>query len=136
MQLRYEDGAGQTIITEFGTAKAITLGRDRSCDILIHDEQASRIHCEIRLWQDDYVLKDLKSQNGTCVNDSPITVVDLKAGDVIKIGDASLFCEIKELHGNTTAFLAIEEDMDAGKGYGTILRKILTDIDKGDSSES
>jgi hypothetical protein len=39
-------------------------------------------------------------------------------------------------HFNATAFLAIEEDMDAGKGYGTILRKILTVIDKGDSSES
>jgi len=136
MQLRYDDGAGQTIISEFGTAKSITLGRDGSCDIVLHDENASRRHCEIRLWHDDYVLKDLKSQNGTCVNHSPITVVELKPGDVIEIGDSSLFFEVKEPQGTTAAFLAVEEDMSAGKGYGTILRNIVNDMDGGDSSKS
>ncbi len=132
MQLRYEDGVGQTMITELGTAESITLGRDSSCDIMIQDEKASRRHCEIRLWQEEYVVKDLKSQNGTYVNDELIGVVELKAGDIIRIGSSSVFFEVKEPVGNTTAFREVEEEMEEGKGYRTILRKIVKDINEGD----
>ena len=132
MQLRYEDGTGQTIITELGSAESITVGRDNSCDIVLPDEKASRRHCEIRLWQDDYIAKDLKSQNGTYVNDEVITVVELKAGDAIRIGSTTLFFEVKEPVGNTTAFREVEEEMEEGKGYRTILRKIVKDINEGD----
>ena len=52
MQLRYEDASGQTVIVELGSAQSITAGRDPSCDVVVHDEKASRRHCEIRLWED------------------------------------------------------------------------------------
>lgn len=133
MQLRYKDATGQIVMIQLETAESLTVGRDSTCDIVIQDEKASRKHCEIRLWQDDYVIKDLKSQNGTRVNDELIGVLQLNPGDVIKIGSTSVFFEVKTPVGDTTAFREVEEEMQEGKGYRTILRKIVKDINEGDS---
>lgn len=45
---------------------AVTLGRDESCSIQVHDDQASRLHCTIERRQDKWFLID-HSTNGTYV---------------------------------------------------------------------
>lgn len=47
--------------------KAVTLGRDAAADMVIPDRMASRIHCEIELRMDKFVLND-RSANGTYVS--------------------------------------------------------------------
>lgn len=46
--------------------KTMTLGRDATAHMVIADRMASRIHCEIELRGDKFVLLD-RSANGTCV---------------------------------------------------------------------
>jgi len=45
---------------------SITLGRDESCGMMVHEEQASRLHCTIERKHDKFVLVD-HSTNGTYV---------------------------------------------------------------------
>lgn len=43
-----------------------SIGRDGACNLVVHDEQASRQHCTIERRKDKFVLKDV-STNGTYV---------------------------------------------------------------------
>ena len=63
------------------------LGRASNCDLILFDRSASRRHAEIVRVEDDFLIEDLNSTNGTLVNDLPITgQVKLQPYDCIKIG--------------------------------------------------
>src|SRR3990170_2986817 len=71
--------------------KDIIIGRSSSNDIVIKDEGVSRKHCAIEPATNSYVLKDLKSTNGTFLNDKKITSPSvLKHGDKITVGKTIL----------------------------------------------
>jgi len=62
------------------------LGRDGHCDIHLEDTEASRTHAEIDFVDNDYILRDLGSSNGTFVNSKRITEHTLRVGDRVQIG--------------------------------------------------
>jgi signal transduction histidine kinase len=64
----------------------VSLGRDSSCTIQLHDTEVSRLHAEVRLIDDKLVLVDLQSSNGTFVNSSRIERQELASGDQIQLG--------------------------------------------------
>ncbi len=64
----------------------ITIGREKYNDVVLNDLLVSRQHAEISWKKDQFVIKDLKSRNGTYVNNKQITTKGLTEGDVIKIG--------------------------------------------------
>ena len=135
MLIRYVDGEGKQLEVEMAS-KALTIGRDAEADIVVPSEKASRIHCTIRLWDGDYVIKDMKSRNGTFVNDARVEVALLKAGDRIRIGTSTLQVERKSAKGTTTILREVGEEMEEGKGYRTILREIVQNAeDKPKSKE-
>ncbi len=51
------------------------------------DEKISRVHCLILCDNGRFVLRDMNSTNGTLVNGNPVTEIELRAGDVITIGE-------------------------------------------------
>ncbi len=110
------------------TDQPITIGRSHEADVVINDEKVSRLHCGIRLWDGAYYLKDLKSRNGTLVNDDPVDVVKLKAGDRIRVGSVLFNFESDVRPGTETIFHQTEQEFTAGKGYSTILREIVNDM--------
>ncbi len=67
-------------------------GRDnKKADIVIDDEKVSGIHARIQLKDDNFVVHDLGSANGTWVNNEEIqSPVVLNENDEIKIGDTIL----------------------------------------------
>ena len=66
------------------------LGRDAECDIVIEGSGVSRRHARIVVSDDEYLLEDLGSKNGTWVNRTRvINPVALTDGDSISIGDQS-----------------------------------------------
>ncbi len=67
-------------------AKALTIGRHTDNLIVITDEQASRYHCVVEKAGDGFRVRDLKSKNGTRVNDVRIESAMLKPGDTIQVG--------------------------------------------------
>lgn len=69
----------------------IAIGRDETCKIRVASSEVSRRHCLILNSPNGLVVRDLKSGNGTFVNDQPIeqeTV--LEPGDVVRIGPLEL----------------------------------------------
>jgi predicted component of type VI protein secretion system len=69
-------------------AGEIVIGRDSACQIRIEgDGEVSRCHARVFSQGERFCVEDLKSRNGTFVNDARARgVVPLNDGDVIRIG--------------------------------------------------
>lgn len=129
MRLRYSKPDGTQMEFHLGD-QPITIGRSPEADIVLLDEKVSRIHCGVRLWDGEFYIKDLKSRNGTWVNNQRVEVTKLKPGDVIRVGSTLLHFELDPEIGTQTAIHEIEGKFEVGKGYTTILREIVDDTAK------
>lgn len=74
--------------------RLLKIGRDASCDIVLHSDKVSAIHAEITLLNNgDISLEDKGSHNGTFVMNRPIkpgTPVNIRRGDAIRFADVEL----------------------------------------------
>ena len=66
--------------------KAVTFGRDRANTAIIQDRKLSRIHCQVEIINNQIVVTDLNSTNGTYVNGKRIDEETINVGDVIAFG--------------------------------------------------
>ena len=62
------------------------IGRSSKVDIQIDEDSISRNHAVIENDGDMILIRDLKSTNGTYVNDKPVDERSLRDGDQVKIG--------------------------------------------------
>jgi pSer/pThr/pTyr-binding forkhead associated (FHA) protein len=69
---------------------SMTIGRQPENDIIIDNLAVSGCHARIDKASADFVLTDLKSTNGTFVNDKKIASHNLRHGDNIQIGKHSI----------------------------------------------
>src|ERR1044071_3258541 len=72
------------------------IGRDLCNDLMIDDMSVSRRHCVIKKEGEQFSIIDLKSHNGTFVNDVPINERQLKHGDNIRVGNSVLLFLIEK----------------------------------------
>lgn len=87
--LQVLDGADRGRTFE-GLPTAVTIGREEGNSVQLNDERVSRFHLKIQEDQDQYVLTDLDSTNGTKVNGEDVHLRILRYGDVIAIGRSVL----------------------------------------------
>ncbi|HEU5161691.1 MAG TPA: FHA domain-containing serine/threonine-protein kinase [Thermoanaerobaculia bacterium] len=66
--------------------ESVTIGRDRSCAIVLGHPAVSRKHAIIIVSDSSFVLEDLKSANGTYVNNTRVERAQVKPGDIIRFG--------------------------------------------------
>jgi hypothetical protein len=93
-QLRVEQGSVDEQVISLDRPITI-IGRRQGSDIVIHDTNVSRMHAQIRRDGARLTIEDAGSSNGTMVNDERIEQsLDLKSGDVIRIGDAVFVVEL------------------------------------------
>ena len=71
-----------------------TVGRDDSADIAIDDRGLSRVHFEIAWNGEVAAIRDRQSTNGTFVDDSRISEIVLRSGNVIKAGRSEFEFEL------------------------------------------
>lgn len=102
----YDDKEPRRIVID---EKRVTIGRTDDNSVVIDDRQSSRKHCEIRLSEIGYLVNDLKSRNGTLLNQDPIDrPMPLQNGDEIGIGAASIrFWENRQKIPNSAAKLPL-----------------------------
>jgi pSer/pThr/pTyr-binding forkhead associated (FHA) protein len=62
------------------------VGRGKDCAIVIHDASVSRIHSKLTLDAGRVVVEDLRSSNGTWVNDRRVDSIELRHGDRLRFG--------------------------------------------------
>lgn len=74
-------------------APELTIGRGRTNDIIIQDNEVSRVHCRLVRVLDDYEIHDLESTNGTYVNGQPVEAGGwlLSAQAIVELGDSITF---------------------------------------------
>ncbi|MEO6260258.1 MAG: FHA domain-containing serine/threonine-protein kinase [Thermoanaerobaculia bacterium] len=64
----------------------IMVGRDRTCSIVLSHPAVSRRHAKITLSGATCLVEDLKSANGTYVNNTRVERATIKPGDVVRFG--------------------------------------------------
>jgi hypothetical protein len=91
-RVRIDSGPRTGIIVELTNARTV-FGRHESCDFVLSHPTVSRHHFIIESVQAKHLIVDQESGNGTFVNGEPISWVELKDNDVIKVGPFSLVFE-------------------------------------------
>lgn len=77
--------------------KVNLMGRGKDCTLTIIDPSVSRIHAKLSVERSGALtLEDLKSSNGTFVNDEKIEVATLSHRDVIRIGNVEFLIELPD----------------------------------------
>lgn len=74
----------------FNPGKSVSIGRRTSNDIVIENLAVSGQHATVETVVDGYLLTDLRSKNGSFVNEQLVTSHLLRHGDVITIGKHTL----------------------------------------------
>ncbi len=87
IELKFNNAVLKTIETD---KEIITIGRNVKNDIQIDNLSVSKQHARIVKHQGHYFIEDMKSTNGTYLNEKKITKQKLTNNDVITIGKHTL----------------------------------------------
>ncbi len=100
---------------EIQSGQSLTIGRRNTNDIVIENLVVSGSHAKLDALEEGFLITDLRSKNGTFVNEAPITSHWLQDGDVVRIGKHTLALSV----GEEEAFsLDVEESMDQTMVFG------------------
>ncbi len=77
----------------------IIIGRSKNCDFAISDETVSARHTRLSFHHNQWWAEDLKSTNGTFLNDERISVATvIIPGDELRCGQVGLVIGIEEMN--------------------------------------
>ncbi|WP_145077734.1 sigma 54-interacting transcriptional regulator [Aureliella helgolandensis] len=79
---------------ELDANQPIRIGRGNGCQIHLSDPLSSRTHAIISYEDNQWIVSDADSRNGTLVNTKKISQYRLSSGDRIQIGSSELLFEI------------------------------------------
>ena len=79
---------GMTFRLKSGAIK--TVGRATRADFIVDAALVSRLHCRLTTRDGDVEVVDLKSTNGTYVNDKRVHKATLAEGDRLRVGRVEL----------------------------------------------
>ena len=72
----------------------LTVGRDRSCDLVLADSEVSRKHAAFETEGGIVFVRDLESSNGTFLNGHRLEgAIETREGDAIDVGATRLIVE-------------------------------------------
>jgi hypothetical protein len=98
---------------------SLTIGRAPPSNLLLEAPEVSRTHCRIDVTGDDVTVTDLKSTNGTLVDDKRLDgTVPLPHGALLRIGNYVLTCEYQSV----LRFAAADTTQRRRYGEVTVLR--------------
>lgn len=102
----------------FPLPSAVTfIGRRQDCDMCIPLSVVSRRHCEVFTEFNSVHVRDLKSRNGTFVNDESIGETQLKAGDTLRIGPVTFVVQIDGVPESFDEYLPTPAEDEAGPAF-------------------
>lgn len=85
----------------FPISRTVTLiGRGKDCSLTLIDPSISRIHTKMTIDRSGTItVEDLKSSNGTFVNDERVEIATLNHSDVFRMGNAEFIVEVPAQSG-------------------------------------
>ena len=91
--------------------RLLKIGRDASCDIVLHSANVSSLHAELTLLNSgDITIEDKGSKNGTFIMNQPIKPgkpVNVRRGDAIRFADVELQWSQVPMPEDNSAYKAI-----------------------------
>ena len=93
IELKFNNAVLKTIETD---KEVITIGRNVKNDIQIDNLSVSKQHARIVKHQGKYYVEDMKSTNGTYLNEKKITKQKLTDNDVITVGKHTLLAILEK----------------------------------------
>ena len=109
----------------------ITIGRSNDNDIQIENLGVSRHHARIKKEDGKLIVEDLKSTNGTFINNKPISRQALKDKDMIIIGKHTLKISIGRIHNSPSGLNIKAENIEKTMGFDTKqYRNMLDKLEK------
>ena len=106
----------------------IRIGTSPACQLALTDGTVSREHCEIRLGEDGYLLRDLGSTNGTHLAGSRVKEVWLAPGSLFSVGSTVL--EFRPLEERVEVLLSEKERFGTVLGRSLKMREIFHFLEK------
>lgn len=108
----------------------VTIGREEGNVLRLNDERVSRYHAKILCDNQEIIITDLDSTNGTRVNENPVQIRRLQIGDRIRLGKSLLlFGSDAEIRARMETQLSNQrvKDLDPGTmaDPGTMSRPIV-----------
>jgi hypothetical protein len=86
----------------------VTIGREEGNALRLNDERVSRFHAKVQTEDNDIILTDLDSTNGTRVNGTAIQIRRLRPGDQVSIGRSMLlFGTMEEIAARRTSAVPV-----------------------------
>jgi pSer/pThr/pTyr-binding forkhead associated (FHA) protein len=83
----------------------VTIGREEGNVLRLNDERVSRFHAKIQFDNNEVIITDLESTNGTRVNGNVVQIRRLQVGDRIHVGRSLLlFGSEQEIRSRVEAF--------------------------------
>jgi pSer/pThr/pTyr-binding forkhead associated (FHA) protein len=115
--------------------EVVLIGRSRKADLVLNDSAVSVTHCQILAGGESVEIEDLRSKNGTFVNEVPIERTGLKTGDKIQVGRTELEVRFEPLTSEIpllsplyeSAFIAGYSDAERGLLAEEIKRSMLAE---------
>jgi hypothetical protein len=98
--------SGVAFHLRLSVGEQVVLGRSQLCDIVVPDESVSEQHCRLEAIEVGLAVCDLKSTNGTRINQQPLHGDDpgyLAFGDLLTTGRCSF-----QLYGAATLYAELE----------------------------
>ena len=117
-------GAGRTGAVSLSDRK-ITIGRDDTNTMSIASPEVSKVHTSISFVDDEFIVADLGSKNGTSVNGERVPKAVLRHGDLVGVGPA-LFLFLCEPGAETPAEERPRDTETSGHGGPTGNRVVCT----------
>src|SRR5262245_37753367 len=68
----------------------VTIGREEGNVLRLNDERVSRFHAKVQFDNEEIILTDLESTNGTRVNGNVVQIRRLRPGDRVGLGRSVL----------------------------------------------
>ena len=111
----------------------IRIGTAPACQLVLSDSTVSREHCEIRLDEDGYLLRDLGSTNGTLVAGNRIKEIWLAPGSLFSVGSTVL--EFRPLDERVEVLLSERDRFGKVLGKSVKMREIFHFLEKVSSKD-
>jgi Nif-specific regulatory protein len=94
----------------------VVIGRDTTATLCLADASVSRRHSQIEKEDEQFVILDLESLNGTFINDVPVKRRRLEHGDRVRIGDSQFLFLLHEgdLHSKSSEVRFDERQIVSG----------------------
>jgi len=99
--------------------KSTLIGRGKDCTLTIIDPSVSRIHTKLSVERSGALtLEDLKSSNGTFVNDERIEVATLHHRDLVRFGNVEFLVEVPGQEGSSVRRPSADNERDSTRERG------------------